>query len=224
MLILLPVNANNYRYGRLTWERSTGRTITFMSETIWQSTFSGNEGIISLDFGDGSSNTSVGQVIASDSMYRRIRNQWTHTYSSDGPFNVSFTGSGRPTINNGGASLPYRIWATVDLHFDDQHSPTVDVPSAVLNWWRSSEGSPIRVDLPAIDIDSGNGIQCRLATAAESQIPSNPTAGANNLIVAANCTFEYDDLPLLPHFVDGSLMPRLLVIFMLFRSLSQPHD
>jgi hypothetical protein len=152
--------ASHFRYGHITWTRIPGtRDVTFTVTTAWR--YDQSE-VVSLSFGDGTSNASVlgTEILAVPNEYRVYQQQVTHTYASDGPFTVSFGSCCRISTLQNGADQNYTVSSIVCLNNNNLGSPVctspviIEMNAGTANQYQINttepDGSPITYSTTAI--------------------------------------------------------------------------
>jgi hypothetical protein len=192
LLLVSTAQATHFRFGHNTWRRvgTTGNTVEFTFLQAWRLTFVDQ---LAIDFGDGSSYfppsyTQVG--IFSDvagEQYLVTRYQVQHTYATEGPFLVSSESCCRISSLRNAGDADERIETIVDLRNGNQGSPVSSIPVIV----QMPPGALNQIDLPISDPD-GDPHSCRMATFAESRIPSVASAGGNQLSVSPTCRLSWN--------------------------------
>jgi len=178
---------SHFRFGHITWQRTTGNEVEFTVTTAWVSS-----PFTRLFFGDGSlsfvdRSQSQMTLIASGSGYVVWRYTVRHTYSNDGPFTVSFESCCRiSTLENAPDGI-FRISTVVDLSNNNQGSPA----SSVSVVQQMIKGGVNTIALPIGDPD-GDSYSCRMANGAESGFPTVAFAGAHLLAVTSDCELTWN--------------------------------
>ena len=187
----MTAQASHFRGASLTWKRlaSPANTIELTVTESW----CGASGGQTYSWGDTTTfNTSGATVIASGSditgTFTVMRTVLTHTYATLGPWTISAAGSARiasPLVN---ANLsPCVLQAVVDLNSGNQGSPVIS--SAIL--LQMNQGELNTVPISFADVD-GDPVTFRMATAAESGIPTLAGAGGGNLAVSSGGILTWD--------------------------------
>src|ERR1051325_2501112 len=188
--------ASHFRFAQITWRRVSGapdpRTVEFTIKEAWRSTAVA-PGDLNFSTGDGgflgtTGFSTVGTFtdLAGEG-YTVIQKIVTHVYASDGPFTVTANNCCRISslINAGDQSET--ITAIVDLRNGNQGSPVGSVPIIL----QMTQGIVNIVPLAIPDPD-GDPVTCRMATFAESSIPTVATAGGFPLTVSSNCVLNWN--------------------------------
>lgn len=182
--------ASHFRYAHNTWRRISGTTVEFTSVQAWRAD---GLDILCISPGDGSTCTTgpitdIGTFTDLNGDAYTIREySFQHTYPGDGPFTAVSASCCRigNLVNAGDASE--QIETVVNLAAANQGSPVSSIPVVL----QMIQGGLNSVPLPITDPD-GDPISCRMATFAESQIPSVASAGANSLSVSPSCVLAWD--------------------------------
>jgi len=205
LLYTAPANASHFRFGHITWTRTAGDTIVFSVTSAWREQLPAGSGIPALNghratrlsFGDASvselpelgvNTFPMGSFVdLAGEPYVIVRFTTKHKYATEGPFTVFFESCCRinSLINAGGTSE--RVETIVDLRDGNTGSPVSSLPVIV----QMVANRVNTVNIPIADTD-GDSISCRMATVAESSIPSVPTAGGNMLMVSNDCVLTWD--------------------------------
>jgi hypothetical protein len=131
-LSALDSNASHFRFGHISWTRTPGtRDVTFTVTTAWRYDYTDP---VTLTFGDGTSSASSygTEILYVPNEYRVFRAQFTHTYSSDGPFTVSFGSCCRISTLQNGADDSYIFSTVVCLANNNLGSPAYSPTSPVV--------------------------------------------------------------------------------------------
>ncbi len=179
-------DASHFRFANLAWKRAPGANALAVEITVTEAWRIGTgSGEISYQFGDttGSFNTATGTLIATLSdiageQYEVRRYTTTHTYPSNGLFQVSGSGCCRiDSLLNATGSESFAM--LVDLRDPaNTGSPVTTVPVIL----QMQAGTNNSIALPIVDPD-GDAFSVRLATGAESSIFTLPTVGTNVISV-----------------------------------------
>lgn len=131
-LSALDSNASHFRFGHISWTRTPGtRDVTFTVTTAWRYDYTDP---VTLTFGDGTSSASSygTEILYVPNEYRVFQAQFTHTYSSDGPFTVSFGSCCRISTLQNGADDSYLFSTIVCLANNNLGSPAYSPSSPVV--------------------------------------------------------------------------------------------
>lgn len=181
--------ASHFRYGHNTWQRISGNTVEFTSTQAWRS---GTDDNLAIAFGDGSFGITAYSTIGSftdvaGEQYIITQYKVQHTYASEGPYVAYSENCCRISTLVNAADGYERIETIVDLRNGNQGSPVSSIPVIV----QMIRGGVNTVSIPKTDPD-GDTITCRMATSAESLIPTVATAGGNTLAVSSGCVLTWD--------------------------------
>ncbi len=201
------VFASHFRFGHTTWKKISTEpdgsiVVQFDSTQAWRA--SGLD-ILGIDFGDGDShfpsNPDITNVLTTTDIagesYTIRTYTVQHTYqiaditSNLGRFLASQESCCRiSSLVNAGGSTDERIEILVDLNGGNTGSPVSTIPVIV----QFAFGQTNSLQIAAADPDS-DPIACRMATSAESEIPSLASTGGNDLTVGSNCLLQWDLTP-----------------------------
>ncbi len=182
--------ASHFRYAHTTWRRVSGNTVEFTSTQAWRSDFLDN---LPITFGDATPSgvgtpATIGTFtdVAGES-YTVRRYTVQHAYASEGPYTAFSSSCCRISTLVNAADASERIETIVDLRNANQGSPVSSIPVIL----QMVHGGVNNVPLPTADPDL-DPISCRMATSAESQIPTVATAGGHTLSVSPDCTLSWN--------------------------------
>lgn len=191
MLFAQAAEASHFRFGQVTWRRVSGRTVDVTVTEAWRSAAVGG---LSYSWGDGTGNFSHfgAPVIATGTdsagaAFTVTRRTYTHTYPNDGPFTVVGTSCCRIFGLVNASSAPERIGAVIDLGGGNQGSPVSSIPVIL----QMVHGGVNSISLAVADPDT-DPFTCRMATSAESSIPSVAAAGGFTLAATTGCVLTWD--------------------------------
>lgn len=197
LLVLLTVcmvpalaEASHFRFGHVTWKRTGPLSVQFTITTAWRS---GAVDCLSLNYGDGTQSPFTCSTIVASGVdiagnpYQIGRLILNKTYSHAGPFNALITSCCRISNLVNAADQSWAVRTTVDLRDSlNLGSPVSSIP-VILQVAKGVATFPLAVADP-----DGRGFTCRMATPAESLIPSLPSAGGNTLGVTSDCMLNWD--------------------------------
>lgn len=185
-----PAFATHFRFAHNTWRRVSGNTVEFTSTQAWRAN---SLDMLRITPGDGSSSLigpvgNIGTVTDLAGEQYTIR-QYTvqHTYTTEGPFTAFSTSCCRISTLVNAADQAELIQAVVDLRSGNQGSPVSSIPVIL----QMIQGGTNSVALPVADPD-GDTISCRMASSAESSIPTLANAGGHTIAVSPDCTLSWD--------------------------------
>jgi hypothetical protein len=187
-------SASHFRFGHNTWRLLSGTTVEFTSTQAWRAaTLPGSE--LPIDFGDGSGVgigpiTTIGTFMdLAGEFYTIVQYKVQHTYPNQGPFTAFLASCCRiySLINASGASE--RVETVVDLTGGNTGSPVGSIPVIL----QMTQGVVNNIPIPIADPD-GDIFTCRMATFAESEIPSVASAGIHTLSVSPGCVLTWNTL------------------------------
>ncbi len=178
--------ASHFRGANLTWKRTSGTTVQLTVTEAWRT---GAEDSLSYNWGDGVGFNMYGAtVIASNSDFIVIRQTFTHTYASEGPYTISGSSCCRIYGLVNASSASESVHAVVDLRNGNSGSPTISSPIIL----QMVQGGLNSVPLAFSDIDSADAVTFRLATSGESSIPSLASAGGHTIEVTPAGVLQWD--------------------------------
>ena len=182
--------ASHFRYGDVTWQRlGTGTTVRFTITTAWRQ---GTAECVFVAFGDGTSTTSCPTTVASGvdlagNPYVIVRGIVDKTYAHGGPFGAVISSCCRISNLVNAADQSWFIRTTVDLRQSSNlGSPVSSIP-VILQFPKGAASYSLAVADP-----DGRGFTCRMATSAESGIPTLANVGGSFLSVNPACTLNWD--------------------------------
>jgi hypothetical protein len=192
--------ASHFRFAHTYWRRvadnSNGSvTIEFRTVQAWRT---GSVTTSPMAMGDGNSVTATATTIGAftditGDAYTVIRYSGQHTYSAaaiatnSGVFTVGFSGCCRVSALVNAADESYIEQFVVDLNNGNLGSPVSSMPAVL----QMKQGVTNTVPLPISDPD-GDAVTCRLATAGESGISTQPTAGGQAIAVSSGCQLSWN--------------------------------
>jgi Concanavalin A-like lectin/glucanases superfamily len=174
LLSALDSNASHFRFGHISWTRTPGtRNVTFTVTTAWKYDYTDP---VTLTFGDGTSSASSygTEILYVPNEYRVFQAQFTHTYSSDGPFTVSYGSCCRISTLQNGADDSYIFSTVVCLGNNNLGSPAYSPSSPVVI--EMTDGRLNQIQLVAPDPD---GSTISYSTSAILGANYVPTIGGN---------------------------------------------
>lgn len=183
-------SASHFRFAHNTWRRVSGNVVEFTSTQAWRSDFLDN---LPINFGDGTGSgsatpTTIGTFTdQTGASYTVRRYTIQHTYATEGPYTAFSSSCCRISTLVNAADASERIESVVDLRNSNQGSPVSSIPVIL----QMVQGGVNNVPLPVADPDL-DPISCRMATSAESQIPTVATAGGFTLGVTPGCVLTWD--------------------------------